>query len=218
MQKLSVMRKPRSHFSPEFPYHVTGRVHNRNPFPLPLDEMWEIAQQRLFYLHRAFNFRILSFVLMPNHFHAILRTPDTNLSIGMGDFMRETAKEVNRRRHRLDQLWGKRFHCSILTQVPYFLNCYKYVYQNPLRAKLSKNVESYPFGTLSGLLGQQRLTIPLEEDTTLFENPEETLSWLNQPLHADHLETLRSALSTQIPRLRRNSKTGRACILSTDRC
>lgn len=62
----------------------------------------------------------------------------------------------------------------------YALNAYKYIYRNPIEAGLCINVEDYEFSTLRGLLGLNKLAVPVEEDLTLFSDMEGTLKWINR--------------------------------------
>lgn len=140
--------------------------------------------------------QIHSFVLMPNHFHLIVLAPKNNLAEAMNYFMRETSKEISRRSGRINQVYGGRNYKSVISSHHYFLNAYKYVYRNPVRAGLVDRVEAYPYSTLNGLTGFSQLLIPLNEDTVLFnENFSfETLEWLNQCPNADREDEVRRAL------------------------
>lgn len=180
------------------PFQVTGRAHNRHAFPIPLDEMWSLVSERLYLCVRAFEIEILSFVLMPNHFHLLVRDPKMQISRAMGDFMRETAKEVNRRSRRQNQLWGRRYSATLIRDLDHFFACYKYIYQNPLRAGLCSRVEAYPYSTLAGLLGQTHLLIPVREDETLFADVERSLAWLNQGFEGRTTELIRLGLSRKV--------------------
>jgi hypothetical protein len=92
------------------------------------------------------------------------------------------------------------------------MNAYKYLYRNPVRAEICKGVEDYKYSTLSGLLGGQKLIIPLIEDTLLF-NPtfdDSTLLWLNRDTSKEHDEEMRLALRRAVFKLPREKSTGLA--------
>lgn len=197
------------------PFHVTGRVHNRDPFPLPLAEVWDIFQNRLYYINRLYGIQVLNFVLMPNHFHAIFVDQSAMRSKAMADLQRETAKEINSRAARMNQLWGRPYFSSVINSPHYYMNCYKYVYQNPVRAALCDAVEAYPFSTLHGLLGQSRLLIPLAEDTTLLSDVEGALRWLNTMPAEEDLAAMRRGLSRRFFYLPTDRQTRRPHRLET---
>jgi REP element-mobilizing transposase RayT len=181
----------------EFPYHITGRILNRESFRLPLARVWLIMAEQLWLACHVDGLKIHSFVLMPNHFHLIATTSTNPLFVPMERIMRDTSKELNLETQRMNQNWGGRHYKCVLTSYHYFSNTYKYVYQNPVRANLCKRVEDWPFSTLGGLLGHRHSFIPVQEDTILFnENrlDETALHWLNQPIQKQDLSAMRMAL------------------------
>jgi len=181
----------------EFPYHITARTHAGQNWPLPINLIWSLMSDYLYFIHFAFNVRIHSFVLMSNHFHLLASTPDANLSEAMNYFMRETSKGINRMTSGEDQVYGGRYYRTLVSNLFYLNHVYKYVYRNPVEAGLSENCEDYIFSTLHGLIGRGRLTIPVVEDTCLFRGftlDESTLQWLNTSPKKSHLEDLEKAL------------------------
>ncbi len=149
--------------------------------------MWRIFSEQLYFVSHAFNWRILSFVLMDNHYHMLVRTPDANLAEGMNFFQSNTSREIGREAGRINRIFGGPYGGSIVNSYPYYLNAYKYVYRNPVEPGLSSKVENYPYSTLRGLLGLSHLLIPIEEDTTLFSDVEGILAWLNNPFPSTEL-------------------------------
>lgn len=177
-----------------FPYHITARTVNREHFKIPLEDVWSILNDYLYFLKKAYEFNIHQFVLMPNHFHLNISAPLLNLSEGMNYFMRETSKHLGREANRINQVYGGRFHRCLIDNPIYYLHAYKYVYRNPVEAKLITRVEDYPYSTLSGLIGNSKLIIPIQYDDTLFSNFEKTLDWLNSKPQDAHREAVRLAL------------------------
>lgn len=176
---------PRKHvpISPHFPYHITARCINRDWFSVPLGTVWPIMENYLHFLTKAYETKIHSFVLMPNHFHLLAQSPQSNLSEGMNYFMRETSRQIGRDSGRINQIYGARFHRSLITTEKYFNQVYKYVYRNPVRAEICTQVQDYPYSTLAGLVGLRKLHIPLEPDNLLFSGEdvnEKTILWLNR--------------------------------------
>lgn len=180
----------------EFPFHITARAHNRDHFSLPLEQVWKVLTHHLSLVHYKYDFKIHSFVLMPNHFHLIGSTYEFELGHIMRAFMSESAKEINFKSARKNQVWGSRYFKCLISSPHYYLNVYKYVYQNPLRAGLVEKVEEWPFSTLNSLIGYSKLDIPIEPDSIIF-NPdfdEVELNWLNQRVTAEQLILMQTAL------------------------
>jgi putative transposase len=163
----------------EYPYNVGARSINKEWFSIPMPRVWEIMEEQLYFIHHAFSVRIHAFMLMSNHFHLIVSTPDSNLSEAMCWFMRETSRALTRAGNRINQSYGGRYFRSLILQPNYYLSAYKYLYYNPVHAGICQNVLQYPFSTLPGLLGMKRLFIPVLDDT-LFDDVEGTLGWLNR--------------------------------------
>jgi putative transposase len=171
----------------------------------------------LYLVAHLYTLRIHSFVLMPNHFHMIVTNPEVNLSAAMNYFMRETSREITRLSGRINQTYGNRHHKSALSTHHYFMNAYKYVYRNPVRAGLSKYVEGYVFSTLNGTLGLSRQAIPLCQDPVLFAPnfDDSTLAWLNKKPCLDQEAEVRKALRRATFNLVTN-KNGSRSLLETE--
>lgn len=185
-------------FLSEFPFHVTGRRHNKAPFNIELDQVWTIMSELLYLTHHFFGLRIHAFVLMPNHFHLICSTGSVPLGTAVGYFMRESSKSMNKISGNINQTWGCRFYRCEIPEYKYFMNCYKYVYQNPVRAGLTSRCENWKYSTLNGLMGRNHLLIPTVEDTLLFSESgsliRQNLNWLNTPAQKENNLAIQQAL------------------------
>ncbi len=178
----------------EFPYNLTARCINKEWFHLPMPEVWDIFSEQLYLTTCIFNLKIHSFVLMSNHFHLIATTPDSNVSQCMQFFMKNVSLRLTRAGNRINESFAGRHYKTILHSNNYYLNAYKYNYQNPILAGIVNRAEDYPFSTLNGLLGFSKMLIPVVEDRTLFPFVEDTLEWINRPAPPERLEAVRWAL------------------------
>lgn len=199
----------------EFPFQISGRCNNKENFPVPLSEAWEIFSDYLFMLHHNFEIKIHSFVLMSNHYHLLISDPKMEMSKGMAIFMRDTSVEMARLSHRINKIWGSRFHSCLIEDPNYFLNAYKYNYRNPVAAGVCKRVEDYPWSTLQILLGKKSGIIPLVEDQTLMSDPEGTLNWLNEAYIDHEAEAIKLASHKKTFKLNRDPKSGRKRLLTS---
>jgi REP element-mobilizing transposase RayT len=189
----------------DFPYHITARCINKDWFRLDIGTVWSIFGDYLSMLKYEFRFEIISFVLMNNHYHLLTKTPEMNLSAGMNYFMREVSKEISFQSNRINQTFGGPYHWCLIDSLNYFYNTYKYTYRNPVEAGLSDSCESYPYSSLSNILGFQKMRFPISQDTLLF-NPNfqiGILNWLNTPNPKVH-EEISHALKKPIFRYRKN--------------
>ena len=184
------MPRPNLIRSDHHPYHITARCNNKQFFPLPLFEMWEIFMSHLYFIHREFGVGIHSFVLMGNHFHLLCHTPQGNIDEVMMRLMKRTSDEVNRRTNSVNHLWGTRYKWSVIQARPYYYQVYKYIYQNPLRAKIVDKVENYPFSTLV-----KKSPFPLHSFLPFaFGGSQGELAWINDIFQEKQSSAIRAGL------------------------
>jgi len=158
----------------KFPYHITARVNNKKHFPLELNLVWEIMLKQLWFIRREEEVNIHCFVLMPNHWHLIIDTPKANIDKVMYWFMKKTTLKMQKQSGMINKIYGGRYKASLIKDDHYYLNAYKYVAQNPVRAKLCGLVQDYPFSTF-----YKRVHLPFRLKT-LNDEYCKNLKWLNQ--------------------------------------
>lgn len=131
-------------------YHVYSRSNNREQFYLPLPELWPLFLRQLERTKKKFPFEIYNFVLMNNHYHLLLRTPNRDLDKIMHDFNHKLSLEILRTSGRINKVFGGRYKWSLINSQIHLLTVFRYIYQNPLRKKLVDRVEDYPFSSFTG--------------------------------------------------------------------
>ena len=183
-----------------FPYHVTARVNNRECFYIPLHDVWSVLGHHCLEISILFKTQIHALVLMPNHIHLLLSTPEEDLGVVMNYFMSSVTRTLNAKSGRTGRLFGARYYRSLIDSGLYFAHALKYVYRNPVKAGLCLRVEEYPFSTLSGVLGSQRLRFPLyfpfqkTHFIWISQNIDQQLNWLNKDIREDHQIAIKKAL------------------------
>ncbi len=198
------------------PIHISARCINKQWFDLPLEQVWRIFENYLFFVHHAFEIEIISFVLMSNHFHLLVRVPQGNLSQAMNYFMRETSRQIGRDAGRINQTYGGRYFRCYIHSNNYFLSAYKYVYRNPVESGAAKKVEDYKFSSLYAILGGQHSMIPIAQDQLLFSDIAGTLHWLNAGRESSNYLAMKSALKKKKMEFGNDRKTRKPHILTTD--
>ena len=167
-----------------FSYHVTNRSNNREWFYLPIDEVWRVFLATLRGASERYQTEIHIFVLMSNHYHLILSTPQRNLGEFMRYFQTEATREIQRRADRINHVFGTRYKWSVLENPMAFSYAYKYVLRNPVRAGICDGVDGYPYGSWA-LLEKSHWCLPHTERRDLLwswiPKPfDERLAWLNR--------------------------------------
>jgi putative transposase len=114
-------------------YHVTSRGNERKAiFRTDADR-----EAFLTFVGRAvkrFGWSLTAWVLMTNHFHLVIQTPEPNLSRGMHWLNGSYAGWFNHEHERSGHLFGGRFKAFIIEKDAYFAEVLRYVVLNPVRA------------------------------------------------------------------------------------
>jgi putative transposase len=90
---------------------------------------------------------------MSNHYHAVIRTLEPNLSIAMQYLNGVYAQWWNRRHGRVGHVLQGPFKAQLIQRDGYFLEACRYVVLNPVRAGLVHNVEDWPWSSYAATAG-----------------------------------------------------------------
>ncbi len=118
--------------------------------------------------------------------------------------MNNLTKVCNRKANRSGHVFGGPYHRSIIENSRYYGHAFKYVYRNPVKAKLCERVEDYPYSTLNGLLGQSPLTFPIFPARSEIAisipglEPYDLIPWLNKPFPKEAEALIQTGLRRKI--------------------
>lgn len=129
-------------------YHVTARSNNKENFFLDIHEVWRIMILNLKSLQKEHKIKIGAFVLMHNHFHLLVRTPEEDIDRVMYFLMKKTTLTIQKKSGRINKIFGGRYKGCIIEHHNYLMNVYKYIYRNPVAAGITVNSQDYEFSTL----------------------------------------------------------------------
>lgn len=133
-------------------YHVTSRGNERRA-------IFRDNRDRLMFLQllgeaaTRFGWSVTAYVLMTNHYHLVVRTPEPNLSRGMQWLNGTYAGWFNRRHERSGHLFQGRFHAVLVEEEAYGAEVLRYVALNPVRAKLCAFPEQYRWSSYRATAG-----------------------------------------------------------------
>ena len=111
--------------------------------------------------------RVHAYVLMGNHYHLLVETPEANLSRGMRQINGIYTQRFNRRHERVGHLFQGRFHSILIEKEAHLLEIVRYVVLNPVRAGLSRRPEDWQWSNYRATAGLERPTAWLEVDWTM---------------------------------------------------
>lgn len=137
------------------PHHLCQRGHNgRAVFASPRD--YESYMETLAEYRAESHVKVYGFCLMTNHVHLVVDPGQDpgNLGALMKLLAGRHTRRMNRRQQRSGTIWGGRFKCSPIETERYLLTCLRYVDLNPVRARLVRAAEDYPWSSYRAHIGR----------------------------------------------------------------
>ena len=92
---------------------------------------------------------------MDNHYHLLIQTPDGNLSKGMRQLNGVYIQASNRRHKRVGHLFQGRFKAILVDGDAYLLELSRYVVLNPVRARMTRKPDSWPWSSYRACMGME---------------------------------------------------------------
>jgi putative transposase len=174
----------------EYFYHVTTRSNHREWFQLPLNVVWEISMESFSLAQNDSPGIVSQFVLMSNHYHLLIRTPNCNLDRFMYIFNKNFSQKIRLQSNLENRMFGSNYKWSLITTPAYFQNVFRYIYQNPLRANIVSKCSDYPFSTK--YFYHQGLGLPFKFSPIQYL--EKDLAFLDTPLQSEELGRIKKGL------------------------
>ncbi|CDF57758.1 REP-associated tyrosine transposase [Thermobrachium celere] len=135
------MREPRYHFEGAI-YHVTTRCNNKE-YILENDNYKRFIIKQLKDYNKKFDYELLGYVIMNNHYHLLIRTHKDSISTIMFNLNNVIAKFLNTALERTGHALEKRFHCNLIETDSQLFATLRYIHRNPLRANICEDVDKY---------------------------------------------------------------------------
>lgn len=173
----------------KFYYHITTRANHRFWFSAPLNKVWKISC-KAFKIANQNNPAIISqYVLMSNHYHLLIRTPQSDIDKFMYFFNKNFSSELRKYTQLENRMFGSNYKWSLIRNEKYLFNAFRYIYQNPIRAKIIKEAQEYPFSSL--YYSTKKIKHPFEFHPIEYESE---LSIINDLFDQKSNELIRKAL------------------------
>jgi REP element-mobilizing transposase RayT len=133
-------------------YHITSRGNERRDIFRDDGDRKKFCEILADY-HSRFNVYIHSFVLMTNHYHLILETPQGNLLKVMHGINGKYTGYFNRKYGRNGHLFQGRYKGILVDRDAYLLQLSRYVHLNPVKAGIIDKPERYVWSSYPGFIG-----------------------------------------------------------------
>ncbi|MFH0994539.1 MAG: transposase [Pseudomonadota bacterium] len=113
-------------------YHITCRGNEQRDIFQDSEDKW-IFKSKLKVSQEIYTVEVLGYVLMSNHFHLLIHTPQGNLSEFMRHFNISYTSTYNRRHKRCGHLYQGRYKAFLIDADNYLLAVSRYIHLNPIR-------------------------------------------------------------------------------------
>ena len=133
-------------------YHVTARGNARQRIYTDAKD-FQAFLELLGKLSDRYHWRCHAYCLMSNHYHLLLETPDANLSVGMRQLNGIYTQAFNRRHRKVGHLFQGRYHAILVDKDRYWLELARYIVLNPVRARMVKEAQAYPWSSYRATAG-----------------------------------------------------------------
>ncbi|RJQ46942.1 MAG: transposase [Nitrospiraceae bacterium] len=130
-----------------YPHHVVQRGNNKEQVFFDKRD----KEKYLFLLKKyseKWKSQILVYCLMTNHVHLLVKPhEEKSLCKMMQGITLCYTQYVNRKYKRTGRLWESRYHSCIVDNEKYLWAVARYIEQNPVRAKIVRMVDEFPYSS-----------------------------------------------------------------------
>lgn len=148
-------------------YHVISRGNYRKDL-FTHDKTAEAFERTIFEAAERCGWKLYAYVIMSNHYHLAIQTPDPNLVEGMRWLQSTFATRFNRFRNERGHVFQGRYKSLLINEDRPLLGLIDYIHLNPVRAKLSTvdNLKGYALSSYPKYF-KRKVEAPLERQTLL---------------------------------------------------
>lgn len=114
-----------------------------------------------------FRWRLHGYVLMGNHYHLLVETPEPTLSRGMRQLNGLYTQRFNRGHRRVGHLFQGRFKAILVEKDAHLLELARYLVLNPVRAGFTRSAGAWEWSSYRATAGIEKAPPWLETHATL---------------------------------------------------
>ncbi len=127
-------------------YHVINRGNNRQAVFLKKGD-FEAFLKTLGELKERKPFELYGYCLLDNHFHLLIRPTGASISRIMQSLLVSHTQRYHRNHRSGGHVWQGRFKSPVIQNDEHLLTVLRYIEANPLRAKIVRRAEEYPWSS-----------------------------------------------------------------------
>ena len=143
-------------------YHVTARGNERRKIYFS-EYDYQKFREYLGTAQDKYGYKLHCYVLMTNHYHILIETPNGNISKVMHYINGAYTNYVNRKRNRSGHLFQGRYKAILVDQDSYLLELSRYIHMNPVRANIVNKPEEYRNSSYRSFINRKKEDIVFRE-------------------------------------------------------
>jgi putative transposase len=93
--------------------------------------------------NKKFDYQILAYVIMDNHYHILIKTNKDAIDKIMFYINNVVVKFLCRELKRCGHIYGSRYNCKVVESDAYLLWLLRYIHRNPVRAEICSRIKEY---------------------------------------------------------------------------
>lgn len=147
------MNKDRNYYKNTY-HHLYNRGANKAVIFYERENYLYFLKRMKFYADK-YKIKILSYCLMPNHFHIFLKQTTDNfpISLFISSLLNSYVKSINKKYKHSGTLFESKTRSKQIDDETYFIWIIKYILENPVHAHLAENIYDWEFSNAKDLLG-----------------------------------------------------------------
>jgi hypothetical protein len=153
--------------------HLAATISDRRLSAHEVEQVWEVLPRA--FLRQKF-IEVHACVLMSNHLHALFSVCESYFELAESALLAECQTLYH------GYLYDHRKHFKLIRIQSFaaYREIYRYIYRNPVEARLVHLAENYPYSTLAQIMGFSKNTFFANDNMGLITNPFQILKWINQ--------------------------------------
>ena len=159
-----------------------GRANEGRPI-FTTEHQHELFLKALGEACEAYRLLVRAYVLMPNHYHLLVSTPEGNISQAMGWLLTSFTVRYNKSHQRIGHVFQGRFKAQIIDDRGYARTLIPYLHLNPIRSRIDGQpritgspelIETFAWSSHAAYTGRRRPPRWLNLDWLAFWGQEKT--------------------------------------------
>ncbi|RUL56542.1 MULTISPECIES: transposase [Lysinibacillus] len=142
------MARKKRIWSPYHFNHVVMRGNNRQNIFNNVDDFREFFRV-VQYARQKYPFTIITYCIMTNHYHLLIRSPEVPLGKVMAIINRRYSDYFKKKYHYTGQLYERRYFADLIKSPIALLTISRYIHRNPIATipPIVQKMEHYPYSS-----------------------------------------------------------------------